>query len=49
MKGPEEWFSGTVRIDPLFPKQEHSRGSGALVNLSLEQEPHGILILPAKF
>ena len=30
-KGPEEWFTGTVRIDPLFSPPEPARGSGALV------------------
>lgn len=30
-KGPQEWFSGTVRIDPVFPKQEKTVGAGALV------------------
>ena len=31
MKGPEDWFSGSVRIDPLFPKREVARAAGALV------------------
>tara|TARA_B100000780_G_C21070621_1_gene430775 strand:- start:866 stop:1261 length:396 start_codon:yes stop_codon:yes gene_type:complete len=31
MKGPEEWFSGTVRIDPLYPKQKLTKGAGTLV------------------
>src|SRR3954447_23802830 len=30
-KGPEDWFTGTVRIDPLFPANEPSRVSGAQV------------------
>lgn len=30
-KGPEEWFSGTVRIDPVFPKQDKTVASAALV------------------
>ncbi|MCK1595286.1 cupin domain-containing protein [Bradyrhizobium sp. 164] len=30
-KGPEDWFSGTVRIDPLFQAQEPARSSGAYV------------------
>lgn len=29
--GPEEWFTGAVRLDPLFPKQEQTLASGALV------------------
>ena len=31
MKGPEDWFSGDVRIDFLFQKKEATRGGGALV------------------
>lgn len=31
MKGPEDWFSGSVRIDPLFPKKDVTHGAGALV------------------
>lgn len=27
-KGPAEWFTGTVRIDPLFPAQEPARATG---------------------
>ena len=30
-KGPEEYFTGSVRVDPLFTAPEPSRGSGALV------------------
>ncbi|ESQ79024.1 cupin domain-containing protein [Asticcacaulis sp. YBE204] len=30
-KGPEAYFTGSVRIDPLFPAQEGSRVTGALV------------------
>ena len=30
-KGPEEYFTGSVRIDPLFEAPEPSRGRGALV------------------
>jgi quercetin dioxygenase-like cupin family protein len=30
-KGPSEWFTGTVRIDPLFQVPEPGRVSGALV------------------
>ncbi|MBZ6396453.1 MULTISPECIES: (R)-mandelonitrile lyase [Pantoea] len=31
MVGPEEWFTGTVRIDPLFPANEFARASGGAV------------------
>lgn len=31
VKGPEDWFTGDVRIDPLFSKQESTRAAGAMV------------------
>jgi quercetin dioxygenase-like cupin family protein len=30
-KGPAEWFTGTVRIDPLFSPRDPARVTGALV------------------
>lgn len=30
-KGPAEWFTGTVRIDPLFSAPDPARAAGALV------------------
>jgi quercetin dioxygenase-like cupin family protein len=30
-KGPADWFTGTVRVDPLFNPPEPARVSGALV------------------
>lgn len=30
-KGPAEWFTGEVRIDPLFQAQPPARGAGASV------------------
>ena len=30
-KGPEEWFTGTVRIDPLFQAKDPARAAGASV------------------
>ena len=30
-KGPVEWFTGTVRIDPLFSASEPARAAGNLV------------------
>ena len=27
-KGPADWFTGTVRIDPLFPAREPGRAAG---------------------
>ncbi|MCB1007507.1 MAG: cupin domain-containing protein [Acidobacteria bacterium] len=29
--GPEEWFTGTVRIDPLFQAPDPARAAGAAV------------------
>lgn len=31
VKGPEDWFTGTVRIDPLFLTEPPARGAGASV------------------
>ncbi|MBT31271.1 MAG: cupin [Thalassobius sp.] len=32
VKGPEAWFTGTVRIDPLFGKKDNiTKAAGALV------------------
>jgi len=28
VKGPADWFTGTVRIDPLFPVTEPARAAG---------------------
>lgn len=30
-KGPEDWFTGTVRIDPLFQANDPARAAGAVV------------------
>lgn len=30
-KGPEDWFTGTVRIDPLFQRESPARVAGANV------------------
>ena len=30
-RGPDEWFTGTVRIDPLFGAEEPARAGGASV------------------
>jgi quercetin dioxygenase-like cupin family protein len=30
-KGPEDWFTGAVRIDPLFQSNESRRGASASV------------------
>lgn len=30
-RGPTEWFTGSVRVDPLFTTRPPAAGSGALV------------------
>src|SRR5207248_2070200 len=30
-KGPADWFTGTVRVDPLFPAHDPARAVGASV------------------
>jgi quercetin dioxygenase-like cupin family protein len=30
-KGPADWFTGSVRVDPLFSAPEPARGAGAFV------------------
>ena len=30
-KGPADWFTGNVRLDPLFAKKESTKAAGALV------------------
>jgi hypothetical protein len=41
-KGPAEWFTGTVRIDPLFSPPEPARVAGASLRLSPVHAPLGI-------
>lgn len=43
-KGPAEWFTGAVRIDPLFQAQDPARANGAHVTLSPAPAPPGIPI-----
>ena len=31
VRGPEDWFTGLVRIDPLFQKKEVTKAAGAMV------------------
>jgi hypothetical protein len=35
-KGPAEWFTGTVRIDPLFQTSDPARAAGAQVTFEHE-------------
>jgi len=36
-KGPEDWFTGTVRIDPLFQPNESARAAGTAYGDLLER------------
>ncbi len=31
LQGPEDWFTGSVRIDPLFGKREMTKAAAAMV------------------
>ena len=43
-KGPADWFTGTVRIDPLFSPPDPARVSGALVTFEPARVRPGIRI-----
>ena len=45
-KGPAEYFSGNVRIDPLFQATDPSRVSAALVTFE-PGRPHRVAYPPA--
>ena len=40
-KGPAAWFTGTVRIDPLFNPFDAERVQGAQVTFEPGRERHG--------
>jgi len=39
-KGPAEWFTGTVRIDPLFASPDPARAAGACVTFEPGARTH---------
>ena len=41
-KGPSEWFTGTVRIDPLISAPAPARAVGASVTFEPGAGQHGI-------
>lgn len=43
-KGPADWFTGTVRIDPLFQAPDPAFVQGASVTLSRGRGLHGTRI-----
>jgi hypothetical protein len=40
-KGSSDWFTGTVRVDPLFQAPDPARVSGAAVTLNRVLAPRG--------
>ena len=46
-KGPAEWFTGTVRIDPLFSPPDPARVAGALVTFE-PRRAHGVAYASAR-
>ena len=38
-EGPEEWFTGSVRIDPLFQPNEHRSAAGVPIAIGITFEP----------
>jgi len=47
-KGPSDWFTGTVRIDPLFSAPAPARVAGATVTLSPAPGQRGTPIRSAR-
>ena len=47
-KGPADWFTGTVRVDPLFSPPDPARVSGALVTFEPALVQLGIPIPSAR-
>ena len=50
-KGPEEYFTGTVRVDPLFESPDPARlraRVGGVLRLSQVLDPHGTPILSGR-
>ncbi|MFC4976671.1 hypothetical protein ACFPTY_19640 [Halomonas beimenensis] len=46
--GPEEYFTGTVRIDPLFSAETPGTASGAAVTFEPGRAPPGTRIPPVR-
>ena len=45
-KGPADWFTGTVRVDPLFQAREPARTSGASVTFEPGARSGGLRLGP---
>lgn len=48
-KGPEDWFTGAVRIDYLFGAEEPGRVSGATVTFEPGPAPPGTFTRSGRF
>jgi len=47
-QGPEEYFTGTVRVDPLFESPDPARARGGSVTFEPVLDPHGTSILSGR-
>ncbi len=47
-KGPADWFTGTVRIDPLFQATDPARAPARASRSSPAPAPHGTRIRSAR-
>ncbi len=45
-KGPADWFTGSVRIHPLFPNAEPARaaGSAVMTHIAVQEALHGTVV-----
>lgn len=42
-KGPADWFTGSVRIDPLFQPNEHRRAA-AMSHIATQEQLNGKVV-----
>jgi hypothetical protein len=47
-KGPADWFTGAVRIDPLLTPEPPARVEGLAVTFESFWRPHGLAYAPAR-
>lgn len=46
MVGPEDWFTGTVRIDPMFAADDNARASAttAMTHIAIQEAQEGRVV-----
>ncbi|MCE0484237.1 MAG: hypothetical protein LV479_08375 [Methylacidiphilales bacterium] len=44
MKRPVDWFTGTVRIDPLFQPNESRRAAAAMTHIAIQEQLDGKVV-----